>query len=173
MEHAVFITDGIISLSEYLPCDYRASYECWLDPETQDGYNMKYSETYEQFISDSSRIKSGRFSAVIIRNSDNMCVGEIGLSPEGMPPDLAIRMYKPSRRQGYGTMAFALGAEYCLKTFDLDRIYADCYPHNKGSMKMLERCGFVPHPEGNIPEKHYITGEDIIQYDYVKYNHHS
>jgi len=32
---------------------------------------------------------------------------------------------------------------------------------------MLEKCGFVPYPEGNIPEKYYITGEDIIQMDYI------
>ena len=36
-----------------------------------------------------------------------------------------------------------------------------------GSQKMLEKCGFVPYPESNIPEKHYITGEDIIQIDYI------
>ena len=32
---------------------------------------------------------------------------------------------------------------------------------------MIERCGYVPNPAGNIPEKHFITGEAIIQMDYI------
>jgi RimJ/RimL family protein N-acetyltransferase len=50
----------------------------------------------------------------------------------------------------------------------LNRIYAGSYPHNIASQKMLAKCGFKPHPEGNLEEKHYLTGEPIIQYDYVK-----
>jgi hypothetical protein len=35
---------------------------------------------------------------------------------------------------------------------------------------MLQKCGYVPYPEGNVPEKHYITGEDIIQLDFILKN---
>lgn len=32
---------------------------------------------------------------------------------------------------------------------------------------MLKKCGFIPHPEGNQQEKHFLTGEDITQLDSV------
>ena len=35
---------------------------------------------------------------------------------------------------------------------------------------MLRKCGFFPHPEGNVIEKHYLTGETITQLDFVKYD---
>jgi RimJ/RimL family protein N-acetyltransferase len=86
-----------------------------------------------------------------------------------MPPDLAIIVFKPYRGKGYGTRAFSLGVKYCFDVLSLDYIFAGCYPHNISSMKMLQKCGFQPHPEGNQNEKHYLTGEDIIQLDFIKY----
>lgn len=46
-------------------------------------------------------------------------------------------------------------------------LHAGLYPDNIVSRKMLERCGYVPFPDGNVAEKHYITGEDIVQLDYI------
>ena len=60
--------------------------------------------------------------------------------------------------------------EYSEKEDGLDKIFAGCYPHNAASARMLEKCGFIPHPQGNLNEKHYLTGEDITQYDFVRYN---
>lgn len=37
------------------------------------------------------------------------------------------------------------------------------------SLKMLKKCGFVPHPEGNEEERHFESGEPVIQLDFVKY----
>ena len=67
-------------------------------------------------------------------------------------------------------MTFSLGVKYRFETLKLDKIFAGCYADNIASMKMLERCGFQPHPEGNQNEKQYLTGENIIQYDFVIYN---
>jgi len=49
-------------------------------------------------------------------------------------------------------------------------IFAGCYPNNTASLKMLKKCGFRPHPDGNQNEKHYLTGDDITQLDFIKYN---
>jgi len=86
-----------------------------------------------------------------------------------MPPDLAIMLFRPLRGQGYGTVAFALALQYCFDAFGLPEIYAGCYAHNVRSMKMLQKCGFVPHPEGDQEEAHYLDGSPVMQLDFVKY----
>ena len=168
MEREVYLSDDVVSLSEYIESeDDLDCYNCWQDEETQSGYNHKSTETFEEFSK--GTIKS-RFIATIIRLSDNISIGSIFLSSEDTPPDLAIMIYKPYREKGYGTRAFSLGVKYCFEILALDYIYAGCYPHNIPSMKMLKKCGFQPHPEGNQKEKHYLTGEEITQLDFIKTN---
>ncbi len=167
MNRKIYISNDILNLSEYIvdPDDIDL-YNCWLDPETQTGYNHKFTKSFEEFRE--GEIKS-RFIATIMRCADNACIGSVFVSPENCLPDLAIMMYKPYRNQGFGTMAFSLGVKYCFETLKLDKIFAGCYEDNVASMKMLKKCGFQPHPEGNQNEKHYLTGENIIQYDFVVY----
>lgn len=168
MERKRYLSDEVISLSEDIESeDDLDCYKCWQDEETQSGYNHKLTRSFEEW-SENTSIKS-RFIATIKRRTDNASIGSIFLSPEDTPPDLAILIYKSYRGNGYGTRAFALGIKYCFEVLSLEYIYAGCYPHNVPSMKMLQKCGFQPHPEGNQNEKHYLTDEDIIQLDFVKY----
>ena len=168
MERKIYLLDEVLSLSEYIELeDDLGSYHCWQDEETQSGYNHKFTLSFEEWAENRS-IKP-RFIATIKMLSDNATIGAIFLSPEDTPPDLAIMIYKPYRGKGYGTRAFLLGIKYCFESLSLDYLYAGCYPHNISSMKMLQKCGFKPHPEGNQNEKHYLTGEDIVQLDFVKY----
>ncbi|MDR0288400.1 MAG: GNAT family N-acetyltransferase [Clostridiales bacterium] len=169
MKRRIYLSDEILNLSEYIETeDDLDCYNCWQDEETQSGYNHKSTETFEKFSKDA--IKS-RFIATIIRQSDNASIGSIFISPEDTPPDLAIMIFKPYRGNGYGTRAFLLGVKYCFEVLSLDYVYAGCYPHNIPSMKMLQKCGFQPHPEGNKDEKHYLTGKDIIQLDFIKHTY--
>ena len=169
MNRKIYLSDDVLCLSEYIESeDDYGCYNCWNDEETQSGYNYILAKPFDEW-SKETKIKS-RFIASLLRLSDKACIGSIFLSPKDTPPDLAIMIYKPYRKQGYGTAAFALGVKYCFEVLEFDRIYAGCYPHNIGSMKMLAKCGFIPHPSGNIQEKHYLTGEDITQFDFVKYN---
>ena len=165
MDRAIYRSDGVISLCEYIDAmDDIDCYRCWQDEETQQGYNHETTETFDEFAQGSIR---SRFMATVVRNADRANVGVIFLSSEGTLPDLAIMIYRPYRKKGYATRAFSLGVAYCFDAFKLDRIYAGCYPHNAASLKMLRRCGFQPHPEGNQQEKHFRTGEDITQMDFV------
>jgi RimJ/RimL family protein N-acetyltransferase len=164
----IYISDELIGLSEYIASeDDLEIYECWQDYDTQSGFNHKFVETFEEFSN--GTIKS-RFIATIIKFPDNIKIGSIFVSPEYRSPDLAIMVYKPYRGNGYGTCAFSLGVKYCFEILSFDCIFAGCYPHNIVSLKMLQKCGFQPHPKGNQNEKHYLTGEDITQLDFVKYN---
>lgn len=165
----IYIANQELSLAEYCPdVDDKSHYECWQDPATQDGYNYKMSDSFEEFC---NRPIRSRLLAVIIRNEDSKPLGIVSLSPEGSPPDLAIMLYKPYRGQRYGTNAFALAAKYCLEAFSLDCLYAGCYETNEISRKMLKACGFVPNPDGDSHETHYLTGEPITQHDYVLNKH--
>ena len=165
MDRKVFISDRDISLTEYCPSIDDISYfSCWQDADTQKGYNYQMTDSFEAFC---KRPIRSRLLAVIIRNEDNAPLGIVSLSPEGSPPDLAIMLYKPYRGKGYGTKAFALASAYCFESFDFEHLYAECYETNLISRKMLIACGFVPYPDGDSHETHYLTGEPITQYDFV------
>lgn len=167
MERKIYITDGFVALCEYRKeTDDMDFYHCWKDQDTEKGYNLIRTETFEEFANHSIR---SRFIATVVRCSDNACVGIIFVSPDHTLPDLAIMLYPPYRGQGYGTADFSLGVQYCFETLKVDRLHAGCYESNTASMAMLKKCGFQPHPEGNVNEKHYLTGEDIVQYDFVRY----
>lgn len=128
MTRKVYIAKDELSLAEYCPAiDDKLHYECWQDPATQDGYNYKMHDSFEEFC---NRPIRSRLLAVIIRNTDNTPLGIVSLSPEGSPPDLAIMLYKPYRGKGYGRNAFDLAAKYCMETFELECIYAGCYETN-------------------------------------------
>ena len=169
-ERKIFVKNDIINLSEYLPEDYLECYNSWFDEEVQRGYNFKRTNTFEEYMTQNNERKEQQYIAgcAIILNENNKLIGSVGVSmfPDE-EKDLTIIIFKPYRNQGFGTMAFALGAKYCFDVLELEKICAGCYPDNIKSMRMLEKCGFVPHPEGNIAEKHYITGEPITQLDFV------
>jgi len=170
-ERKIFVKNDIISLAEYLTEDYLECYNSWFDEEVQKGYNFKRTNTFEEYVEQNRERKELHYIAgcAIILNENDKLIGSIGISmfPEGFPPDMSIIIFKPYRNQGFGTMAFKLGAKYCFDILGLEKIYAGCYPDNIRSMKMLEKCGFISHPAGNIAETHYITGEPVTQFDFV------
>ena len=159
----VYIANEAVSLVEYRPCDDRSLYDCWLDPETKKGYNgFMPAGSFEEF----QRRTEPRqlFSAIIQCNRTGELVGALGITQA--EADLSIRVFAPYRRQGYGTSAFALAAKYAMEVLHMKELHAGAYPDNIGSRKMLERCGFVPLAPCP-PEKHYLTGEDVVQMDYI------
>jgi len=169
-ERKIFIKNDIISLAERLPEDNKEIYECWFDEEVQSGYNFKLNKTFEEWLSQNIEREEFHYTSgfAIILNETNKLIGSIGVSMfPNEEDDLTINIFKPYRNQGLGTMAFALGAKYCFDVLKFEKIYAGCYPDNIRSRKMIEKCGFVPHPEGNIEETHYITGEPVTQFDFV------
>ena len=169
-ERKIYIKNDMLSLTEHLTEDNLDLYNGWHDEEVQQGYNYKFEKTFDEWLSQNIERENFHYTSncAIILNENNKLIGSIGVSifPDE-PDDMSIRIFKPYRNQGYGTIAFALGAKYCFDVLGLEKIYAGCYPDNIRSMKMLEKCGFIPHPEGNIEEKHYITGEPITQFDFV------
>lgn len=167
----IFCADARVALAEYLPDEDDAErYDCWRDSGTEDGYNSKFGfGSFEEFCAWKHAERS-RFYATIIARDGGSRVGAVFLSPAGSPPDLAIMIYPDFRHRGYGTSAFALAAEHCFSALKCGEIFAGCYEGNTASMKMLEKCGFTPHAEGNEQETHYLTGEARWQLDFVRRN---
>ncbi len=95
-------------------------------------------------------------------NRINEIIGAVGISPPETTADLAICIFKPYRRQGYGTSAFRLAVKYAADELKITELHAGAYTDNIGSQRMLKKCGFIPYPDGNLMEKHYITDEEII-----------
>ena len=165
MSRVVYCENDLVRLVEHLPCDDRALYDCWSDPETKRGYNgYTPAASFEAFR---QKENTARFSAMIQRNDTGEIIGTVGISPPETEPDLSIRIFAPWRRQGYGSAAFALAAKYATETLGIAELHAGAYPDNVGSRKMLARCDFVPNPAGNVLEKHYLTGEEVTQMDYI------
>ncbi|MBQ7714348.1 MAG: GNAT family N-acetyltransferase [Clostridia bacterium] len=165
MEREIYIEENGIALAEYVfELDERDIYDCWCDEATESGYNGHAAPTFEEYLKRPIR------STKIMIMKDGKTVGCLLLSPSDLEPDLAVMIYTGHRGQGVGTAAFALGLKYCFEKYGFDHILAGCMEGNEISRRMLTSCGMVPHPEGNVLEKHYITGEDRIQYDFIKYN---
>jgi Acetyltransferases, including N-acetylases of ribosomal proteins len=166
MVRKAYIFSEELSLCEYIhSIDDINGYNCWRNEDTERGFNFRMSSTFEEFSKQPVR---SRFLATIVRCADNTDIGQIFLSSENTLPDLAIMLYKSYRGMGYGTQAFALGAEYCFDKLGFDRIYAGCYPDNFASHAMLIKCGFERNPGGDTTEKHYLMGEEIVQKDFVR-----
>ena len=164
MKRKIYLTDGAVALAEYIQDeDDPALYACWNDPGTEQGFNMRQTRTYEAYC---AWERPPGWGAIILRLCDETPIGSIGFVSENA--DLSIMLYPEYRGMGYGTRAFALGARYCAEALQLERVYAGCYQDNQASLKMLARCGFVPHPETDSRETHYLTGQETIQFDFVK-----
>ena len=153
-------------LASYIPADESLLFQAWQDLATKEGFNFERQESYDEFC---RRPIRSRFLLSVIRQADEVVLGFIFLSPEDSPPDLAIIMRPEHRGQGYGSQAYELALDHCFEQLDLSEVYAGCYEGNVASQAMLKRLGFVRHPSGDCFEKHYRTGDDRRQLDYVKY----
>ena len=167
MKRKIYLTDSVVALAEYIKDeDDPALYACWSDPGTQRGFNFRHTQTFEEFC---ARQRMQGWSGMIMRYGDETPIGCVMLTQqENITQDLSIMLYPGYRGMGYGLRAFELAAQYCAETLQLERVYAGCYPDNLASMKMIASCGFVRHPEGDLPERHYLTDEEIIQLDFSK-----
>ena len=165
MNREIYISENGLMLAEYLPSDCQADWLDWQDDETREGYNFIMDMPLSQY---QNRTIRNRLYAVILRaDSPDTPVGIVMISPPHGDPDLAIRVFAPYRGNGLGTAAFHLAAEYALAHMNIETLHAGCYEGNMRSQRMLLRCGFVRNPAGDQQEAHYVTGNPIMQYDYV------
>lgn len=112
------------------------------------------------------------YAFLIIRSSDSALVGGLTLANirrgVAQAGSLGYWMGQPFARQGYMTAAVRAIIPFAFATLRLHRIEAACIPTNAGSIRLLEKTGFVP--EGYAREFLCINGiwQDHLLYGRLK-----
>jgi [ribosomal protein S5]-alanine N-acetyltransferase len=112
------------------------------------------------------------YAFLIIRSSDNALVGGLTLANirrgVAQAGSLGYWMGQPFARQGYMTAAVRAIVPFAFATLRLHRLEAACIPTNAGSIRLLEKTGFVR--EGYAREYLCINGiwQDHLLYGRLK-----
>jgi [ribosomal protein S5]-alanine N-acetyltransferase len=112
------------------------------------------------------------YAFLIIRNSDAALVGGLTLANirrgVAQAGSLGYWMGQPFARQGYMTAAVRAIIPFAFATLRLHRLEAACIPTNAGSIRLLEKTGFVR--EGYAREYLCINGiwQDHLLYGRLK-----
>lgn len=78
-----------------------------------------------------------------IENAHNDFLGTVAiLINEDKETEIGYRLIQRYWKQGYATEISKGLIAYCQHTFALEKLYAYCFVANKGSIKVLEKCGF-------------------------------
>ena len=78
--------------------------------------------------------------------------------------EICYSIQKKHWSHGYATEACRTVIDYCFSKMKLHKIYADTWPDNIASQRVLEKLGFTL--EGRIREKHYSKGKASDELDY-------
>lgn len=105
----------------------------------------------------------------VIRDADDRLVGAIGLKPETAGPgghraEAGYWVARPLWGKGVATTALCRLTRYAFEELGLRRIVAHVYVGNRGSIRVLEKCGF--RREGML-RQHFLKGgkpRDVIVY---------
>jgi [ribosomal protein S5]-alanine N-acetyltransferase len=112
------------------------------------------------------------YAFLIIRSSDNALVGGLTLANirrgVAQAGSLGYWMGQPFARQGYMTAAVRAIVAFAFASLRLHRLEAACIPTNTGSIRLLEKTGFVR--EGYAREYLCINGiwQDHLLYGRLK-----
>jgi RimJ/RimL family protein N-acetyltransferase len=87
---------------------------------------------------------------------DNNLLGVVGLKfIEGKPPEIGYWVGEPFWGQGYAAEA-SLGLLDAVRQLGIPEVRARVLAHNKGSIRVLEKCGFcVVEHTTSIVERHH------------------
>ena len=112
------------------------------------------------------------YAFLIIRSSDNTLVGGLTLANirrgVAQAGSIGYWMGRPFVRQGYMTAAVRAIVPFAFASLRLHRLEAACSPSNAGSIRLLEKTGFVR--EGYAREYLCINGiwQDHLLYGRLK-----
>ena len=112
------------------------------------------------------------YAFLIIRSSDNTLVGGLTLANirrgVAQAGSIGYWMGRPFVRQGYMTAAMRAIIPFAFASLRLHRLEAACIPSNAGSIRLLEKTGFVR--EGYAREYLCINGiwQDHLLYGRLK-----
>ncbi|OLL31062.1 hypothetical protein BTH42_13930 [Burkholderia sp. SRS-W-2-2016] len=144
----------------------RAYFEQWINARAADYYSASaVAEAIEAALAD---IAGDRAYQYLVR-SDDAIVGRVNLVGVTRPyfnkATLGYRIGAGFAGKGYASQAVKLAMELAATELSLSRIEAVVRPQNIGSMRVLERNGFVAF--GQARRSMYLHGEwhDLVHYE--------
>lgn len=151
-------------MTPYTHDDDGDMFSCWLDMDTQKGFNCKYEQAMEGFRH--YEIELFPFWVTVVDKKLNKRVGSLRLGLDEPCPDLALWIYPQYRHRGYGASSFALALKYIFSSYQYPEIAAGCFEGNLYSMRIVNKLGFIHHPDGDIVEPDCFTGQDRTMRDF-------
>ncbi|WOG29332.1 GNAT family protein [Endozoicomonas sp. 8E] len=125
-------------------------------------YTIEHARAWIQHV------KENEADTRFVIDHQGEAIGEIGfvtqLDVHRFTAEIGYWLSESHWGKGVMTQALSRVAQYAMDELGLVRIYADVVDYNKGSGKVLEKCGF--QLEG-VLRKHIFKGEDYFdQYVY-------
>jgi RimJ/RimL family protein N-acetyltransferase len=153
-------------LRDFVEEDWRAVHEYGSDPEVVRylpwGPNTEGDS--RDFISRSIAIQSEsprrRFEIGIVLKEEGRLIGGCGIrenNPTLMEGNMGYVLNKDYWGRGIATEAARALVRFGFETLNLHRIFATCFPENKASERVLQKCGMSL--EGRLRENLLMRGE--------------
>lgn len=158
---------GRIYFKELTVEDVSEDYHAWMnDPEVVRYLEARFSDNSMQgireFVTDCSRNPDSLFFAVRLRAGDKH-IGNIklhGINRIHHSAEVSIMIGdKSCWGKGYGQEAIRLLCDYAFCTLKLNKLSAECYANNPGSLKTFKKAGFK---EEGRREKQYVCNDQYV-----------
>jgi len=163
-DNPAFIMGERIYLREVRLSDVNENYYRWLnDPDVTRYLETRYIprslENIRQYV-ESMDVNPDEIFLAICLKENGMHVGNIKLGPINRIhrfADISLLIGEKSVwRQGIGTEAIRLLANFAFDVLNLNKLRSGCYEDNKGSMKAFLKAGFVQ--EGILRKQWQVNG---------------
>lgn len=138
--------------------DNRAWFERHIDPRAPAFYSMR--GVADHIASYLSEFDAGTWHPFVIESVDGGIVGRANLKTIDMASrsaEIGYRIAESACGQGLATLAVKCLIQEARVRWDLKQLVAHVYANNIGSVKVLDRCGFVD-------ENRFRLGSDADDY---------
>ncbi len=146
--------ENLEELYAILSDPYVAEYD-WFEPIDSLERAEKFIKHYDDEFEEKEEITWGIFNKI-----DNKLVGICNLGSfedSSRRCEIGYDIRKSEWNKGYATEAIKLLVKFALSDMNLNRVEAFVTPGNDGSVKTLEKSGFIR--EGLVRERDFIKGE--------------
>lgn len=163
------LSDGVIALRDITEADCGEDYLCWLQDENvnrflETRWTEQSIEIIKQFV-ETMRQSTHSILFAIIFKKNGKHIGNIKIGPISPYYHYADISYFIGDRSywgnGYATRAIKLASDYAFLQLKLHRIQAGAFDENIGSIRALQKAGFIQ--DGCLKEKLIspITGKYV------------
>jgi ribosomal-protein-alanine N-acetyltransferase len=153
-------------LRDFVEADWRALHEYGSNPEVVRylPWGPNTEEDSRDFIRRSIEIQNEsprrRFEIGIVLKEEDRLIGGCGIrenNPTLREGNLGYVLNRDYWGRGIATEAARALVRFGFETLELHRIFATCYPENKASERVLQKCGMSL--EGRLRENLLMRGE--------------